>query len=157
MIIIFWYYLQRNMLRPAYNHLFLAIGIAFPVASLSWPKRRLYMYMIPVAIISISANIPEIHSVLGHFLGFEVTFDKWNLVLFYTFFYTYVAHYYNRSIISGVFVVWGLVLLLNYWYYNCNSLDITALHQYVDCHIVEKTEEIDGTCSKHKSNIQLSK
>ena len=73
MIIIF---LQRNMLKPADNHLFFSIGIAFPMASLSWPKRRLYMYMIPVAIISISANIPEIHSVMGHFLGFKVTFDK---------------------------------------------------------------------------------
>ena len=70
------------MLRPTYNHLFLAIGIAFPVASLSWPKRRLYMYMIPVAIISISANIPEIHSVMGHFFGFKVTFKKWKLALF---------------------------------------------------------------------------
>ena len=55
------------------------------MASLNWPKRRLYMYMIPVAIISISANIPEIHSVMGHFLGFKVTFDKWKLVLFYIF------------------------------------------------------------------------
>ena len=73
------------MLKPADNHLFFSIGIAFPMASLNWPKRRLYMYMIPVAIISISANIPEIHSVMGHFFGFKVTFDKWKLVLFYIF------------------------------------------------------------------------
>ena len=43
------------------------------------------MYMIPVAIISISANIPEIHSVMGHFLGFKVTFDKSKLASFFIF------------------------------------------------------------------------
>ena len=49
------------------------LGIKFPIASLTWRERKLWMFLAPVAIISIGVNVPEIHHSMGHFIGFKVS------------------------------------------------------------------------------------
>ena len=52
------------------------LGIKFPIASLTWRERKLWMFLAPVAIISIGVNVPEIHHSMGHFIGFKVSFHN---------------------------------------------------------------------------------
>ena len=51
------------------------LGIGFPIASLNWPKRKLWMYLVPVAVLSVTVNIPEIYSAIAYFTGFPVSID----------------------------------------------------------------------------------
>ena len=51
------------------------LGIGFPIASLNWPKRKLWMYLVPVAVLSVTVNIPEIYSAIAYFTGFPVSIN----------------------------------------------------------------------------------
>ena len=62
-----------NILRPLFDLDLTILGIKFPSASLTWRERKLWMFLLPVAIISIGVNVPEIHHSMGHFIGFKVS------------------------------------------------------------------------------------
>ena len=62
--------------RIDFTSFFLKIsGIGFPIASLNWPKRKLWMYLVPVAVLSVTVNIPEIYSAIAYFTGFPVSIN----------------------------------------------------------------------------------
>ena len=64
----------HTTLTGTHSHLHVTIlGIKFPIASLTWRERKLWMFLLIVAIISIGVNVPEIHHSMGHFIGFKVS------------------------------------------------------------------------------------
>lgn len=50
-------------------------GIGFPMASLRWGKRKVWMYLLPVIAWSIVVNIPEIYTTVAYFTDIKVNIN----------------------------------------------------------------------------------
>ena len=87
-------------------------GIGFPMASLRWGKRKVWMYLLPVIAWSIVVNIPEIYTTVAYFTDIKVNINYlstsrkylFSIATFcYVIFDLYYSLYQNSYMTNGMF------------------------------------------------------
>ena len=65
-------------------HIYEITGVAFPIQNRTWPERKIWWYLIPVLLLDVTMNIPELYSTIAHLFDLEVnTFEKMALMELY--------------------------------------------------------------------------
>ena len=86
-------------------------GIGFPMASLRWGKRKVWMYLLPVIAWSIVVNIPEIYTTVAYFTDIKVNINYLSTSRKYLFFiatFCYVIFDLYYSLYQNIYMTNGM-------------------------------------------------